>query len=164
MTSELKFNSDHVVVGPVWSEDVCREVVRAVRKATASDVRGRVAVLVRLAHEVLSERPEARDWPVFSPCSSTPRMYYYMLRAATYDDFDAFDVDDEFAEIRAVNVARWLLQLPQLTLEDGAVYDPPECPEDGAAAPSVSEHPSGVVFTGSAPPPSRRSAKALAAA
>lgn len=114
---------DGMVVGPEWSDDQSRELLRVVRRAcpAAPDVHPEdpaslddFMVSVRVFHEVLSLYPGSDRWPLFAGASSRPSAFKCAVKH-THDVADAYALcrlsDSE--ALLAWNVARWMLCLPQ---------------------------------------------------
>lgn len=118
---------DGVVVGPVWTDDRSRELLRVVRRARAAapDVlpgdddpasTDDFLVSVRVFHEVLSPGmyPGSDRWPLFAGRSRRPSAFKCAVRH-THDaaDLDALCRLSDFEALLAWNTARWMLCLPQ---------------------------------------------------
>lgn len=119
--SEFVHAVDGVVVGPSWSGDLCRELLRALRLArpatpgSLSDPSGDLAVVARVYHEVLTLDPDSAQWPIFASGKSRPSLFKSAIRHSVFDDaaIDSLCALDDAEHLLAANVARWLLRLPQ---------------------------------------------------
>lgn len=116
--------ADGVVVGPAWTDDRCRELLRCLRleSVTAPDDLeapehpSDVAIAARIFHEVLALQPAARRWPVFSGHSRGFRSSLFkasLLHAHRPDELSALVRLTDVGALTSANVARWMLQLPQ---------------------------------------------------
>jgi hypothetical protein len=116
--SEFVHTAGGKVVGPAWTDDLSRELLRALRLAAPdASPESDFAVAARVFHEVLSLNPEAAGWPVFS--NGRPRHSLFkeaVMQCRSGEEVDALcrvaEVDDT-AILLATNVARWMLNLCQ---------------------------------------------------
>lgn len=116
---------DGMVVGPAWSDDQSRELLRVVRRACPAtpDVHPEDPAslddfmdAVRVLHEVLSPGMYSGSdrWPLFVGPSARPSVFKCAVRH-THDlaDLLALCRLSDSEALLAWNVARWMLCLPQ---------------------------------------------------
>ena len=124
--------ADGVVVGPLWTEDLCRELVRALRTAApAPDDPEReefptdLLVAARVFHEVLTLAPGLARAPLFAANRERPSLFKRaVLHAHARPDLAALCRLSDLSALAAANVARWLLRLPQQSSAT-VVFSPP---------------------------------------
>ena len=116
---------DGMVVGPVWSDDQSRELLRVVRKARAAapDVHPDDPVSIddfmvsaRIFHETLAPGmyPGSDRWPLFAGASERSSVFKCAVKH-THELADVYALCrlSDFEALLAWNVARWMLCLPQ---------------------------------------------------
>lgn len=125
---------DGKIIRSEWSDDLCRELLRALRKTRAAapdapeaeEYPGDVAVTARIFHEVLSLSPAGSHWPVFS----SGRLRHSLVKAAILHAVDDPDLTSLLrlsneSALLAANVARWMLQMKQQTVTTSVFASPP---------------------------------------
>jgi hypothetical protein len=112
---------DGMVVGPAWTEHRGRELLRFLRVTRPAapdspDIDEQptdVVVAARVFHEVLTLTPASIRYPVFSATSRHSLFRTAILHAHDSGDLAALCRLSDQSALQAVNVARWLMQLPQ---------------------------------------------------
>ncbi len=125
---------DGVFVGPAWTDESCRELLRALRKVRAvapdnpdaAECATDVWVVARVFHEVLTLHPASTRWPIFA--GSKPRSS--LFKAAITHAYDPGDLSalarlSNDSALAAANVARWLMRLPRQTSATVVFTQPP---------------------------------------
>lgn len=128
---------DGVVVGPAWTDDRGRELLRYLRSQRPAapdypdgdEYDSDVSIASRVFHEVLALHPAAERWPVFAGRSSRSSLF----KAAVTHAHDPADLTalarlSDASALIAANIARWLLQLPQQTSATMVFVSPPSPP------------------------------------
>lgn len=136
--SEVLDTVDGMVVGPAWTDDRCRELLRSLRMVSpaapdapdADEQDTDVLVAARVFHEVLSLTPASVQWPVFSGASPRHSLFKAAVtHALSPGELTALSRLSDASALLAANVARWMLQLRQQT-SVAVVFTPP--PRAGA--------------------------------
>lgn len=126
--------ADGVVVGPAWTDDHSRELLRSLRmvRAAAPDSPDAeehcddIAVASRIFHEVLALNPPSVRWPVFTGSSARHSLFKAAIRHAHMPgDLSALVRLSDRSALMAANVARWMLRLPQQTSSMVVFATPP---------------------------------------
>lgn len=113
--SGLTLSEDGVVSG-CWSECASSILLGKIRDSVPGDELDDIFVIARLAHRVFSERKECRITPVFGSSSrGNTSTCLEMMRIADVEDWDAFERASDEDIVSGVNIARWILRLPQQT-------------------------------------------------
>lgn len=123
---EFLHTVDGVVVGPAWTDDRCRGLLRALRLAQPAAPGPRsedepatendLASAAKIYHQVLSLSSRASRWPIFAGASSRPSLFKEAVRAASEFDDAALYALCQLSDgdhLLASNIARWLLQMEQ---------------------------------------------------
>lgn len=126
--------ADGTVVGPEWSDDRCRDLLRALRMASVAapdapdggECPGDVAVAARIFHEVLSLNTSAQSWPVFAGRRSRSSLFKAaVLHALEEPGVTALLRLSETSALLGANVARWMLGFEQQTSPTMVFIAPP---------------------------------------
>jgi hypothetical protein len=123
-----------MVLGPEWTVDNCRAVLRFLRKTETEfqgdwdreELESDVLVSAKLFHEVLTESPTAARWPLFANTSRRPSLFKATVRyAVDREELSALVRLSDQSSLLAANIARWMLQLPQQSSSTIVFSTPP---------------------------------------
>lgn len=117
---------DGRVTNPPLSDVDRPALLATMRAAVPGTAGGDFQVVVRLMYDVLVARPSARKWPVVCPGRGQWSLFREIVLAASAADAPALESIEDDSVLAAVNVARWLLGLPQQPSLTPVVFVEPE--------------------------------------